>query len=306
MFIRSKRVGDKTYFQVVKGERRGGKVRQVVVLSLGTSPTLADAMKAASRKMRDYQARLDAEPDRDSEAARRYARVVEEQRAFIDKLWALDMDGPAPDDSPGSGTTQDDPVVPEEEEEIGWFAYLKVKAAVASWPDAERYVYREFGPIGEPNIWTAHGIVSQNPLFIVYTRDGCPLFEIERKGPGVLKQATFFESYLEVANTSHIVAHGSYGDQFARVHVIDDRVLKAHAEEKPRWSSWTADWGAWTAGKSNSSDYAVLGIRPGASAAEVKDAYRRKAKATHPDRGGSPEAFRVVQEAYDRLSKVVA
>jgi hypothetical protein len=34
----------------------------------------------------------------------------------------------------------------------------------------------------------------------------------------------------------------------------------------------------------------VLGLQPGASAAEVDDAYRRLAKRWHPDRGGGPEA----------------
>jgi DnaJ-like protein len=34
----------------------------------------------------------------------------------------------------------------------------------------------------------------------------------------------------------------------------------------------------------------VLGLQPGASVAEVEDAYRRLAKRWHPDRGGGPEA----------------
>lgn len=45
--------------------------------------------------------------------------------------------------------------------------------------------------------------------------------------------------------------------------------------------------------------YVILGISPGASADEVKTAYRRLAKAFHPDyyKGGS-ESFREIQEAY--------
>ena len=46
----------------------------------------------------------------------------------------------------------------------------------------------------------------------------------------------------------------------------------------------------------------VLGVRPGASPDEVRAAWRRRARATHPDRGGDEEAFAQVLEAYRRLS----
>ena len=49
----------------------------------------------------------------------------------------------------------------------------------------------------------------------------------------------------------------------------------------------------------------VLGVRPGASAVELHDAYRRLVKLHHPDHNpGSPDAasrFREIQEAYDEL-----
>lgn len=53
----------------------------------------------------------------------------------------------------------------------------------------------------------------------------------------------------------------------------------------------------------NSSDpvgraYEQLGIAPDATATEVRDAYRSRAKETHPDRGGSSEEFKQLQEAY--------
>ena len=51
--------------------------------------------------------------------------------------------------------------------------------------------------------------------------------------------------------------------------------------------------------------YEVLGVKPGASAEELHDAYRRMVKLHHPDRnGGSAEStrrFQEVQEAYDRV-----
>ena len=46
----------------------------------------------------------------------------------------------------------------------------------------------------------------------------------------------------------------------------------------------------------------VLGVRPGASPDEVRAAWRRRARATHPDRGGDEAAFAKVLEAYRRLS----
>ncbi|KAL6867510.1 hypothetical protein ACP4OV_015534 [Aristida adscensionis] len=55
-----------------------------------------------------------------------------------------------------------------------------------------------------------------------------------------------------------------------------------------------------------SSFYDVLGLRPGASAREIKDSYRRLARAVHPDaaaaRPASAEDFIRVHAAYSTLS----
>jgi hypothetical protein len=48
--------------------------------------------------------------------------------------------------------------------------------------------------------------------------------------------------------------------------------------------------------------YEVLGIGEGASGAEVRHAYRRLAKAIHPDRVGDPAQFRLITQAYEVLS----
>jgi len=51
--------------------------------------------------------------------------------------------------------------------------------------------------------------------------------------------------------------------------------------------------------------YAVLNLRPSATLADIKKAFRQQAALHHPDRNTAPEAparFRAVQEAYDVLS----
>nr|WP_305794588.1 J domain-containing protein [Halomarina rubra] len=49
--------------------------------------------------------------------------------------------------------------------------------------------------------------------------------------------------------------------------------------------------------------YDVLGLDPSADQSAVKRAYRERVKETHPDRGGSEEAFKRVTAAYERLSE---
>jgi len=49
------------------------------------------------------------------------------------------------------------------------------------------------------------------------------------------------------------------------------------------------------------SHYETLGLPTNASAKQIKAAYRRAARATHPDHGGDPAAFRLVTLAYEVL-----
>ena len=48
--------------------------------------------------------------------------------------------------------------------------------------------------------------------------------------------------------------------------------------------------------------YRLLGLKRGATKEEVRKAYRRKAKVTHPDKGGSAEAFSALTTAHEVLS----
>lgn len=44
--------------------------------------------------------------------------------------------------------------------------------------------------------------------------------------------------------------------------------------------------------------YAVLGVSPKATPAQIKKAFRQASKRTHPDAGGSPEAFAALKRAH--------
>jgi curved DNA-binding protein CbpA len=48
--------------------------------------------------------------------------------------------------------------------------------------------------------------------------------------------------------------------------------------------------------------YNTLGVHKDATPEQIKGAYRRKAKSSHPDTGGDPEKFHTLQKAYDVLS----
>ncbi|AQL41542.1 ferredoxin [Halorientalis sp. IM1011] len=49
------------------------------------------------------------------------------------------------------------------------------------------------------------------------------------------------------------------------------------------------------------SPFEILGIEPDADDAAVREAYRRRVKEAHPDRGGSAREFQRVKEAYEKI-----
>lgn len=47
--------------------------------------------------------------------------------------------------------------------------------------------------------------------------------------------------------------------------------------------------------------YEILGISPTATVEQIREAYRRASKEHHPDKGGDPDVFHTVREAYETL-----
>jgi hypothetical protein len=60
------------------------------------------------------------------------------------------------------------------------------------------------------------------------------------------------------------------------------------------------------AGASTISIWETLGITARATADDLKRAFRQRALATHPDRGGDAEAFRQVQRAFEEAQRRIA
>lgn len=58
--------------------------------------------------------------------------------------------------------------------------------------------------------------------------------------------------------------------------------------------------------KAQRDPWEVLGLRPGATADEIDAMYRVKAKAAHPDAGGSDEAMAELNDARDRAKAALA
>jgi hypothetical protein len=93
----------------------------------------------------------------------------------------------------------------------------------------------------------------------------------------------------------------------ARLVLVEPRWARAWARillGEPPWPAHAAE-GAPRPGPVVASDpagasiWSILGLGPHATEAEIKQAFRTRALATHPDRGGEAAAFHEVQRAYE-------
>ena len=83
------------------------------------------------------------------------------------------------------------------------------------------------------------------------------------------------------------------------------RVLLGRPPWGGRATTATTDGAAVTT-TSTTSIWETLGITARATADELKRAFRQRALATHPDRGGDAEAFRQVQRAFKEAQRRIA
>jgi hypothetical protein len=77
----------------------------------------------------------------------------------------------------------------------------------------------------------------------------------------------------------------------------------AHSRSNGRSTTTATTDGA---GAPTTSIWETLGITARATADELKRAFRQRALATHPDRGGDAEAFRQVQRAFKEAQRRIA
>jgi hypothetical protein len=78
----------------------------------------------------------------------------------------------------------------------------------------------------------------------------------------------------------------------------------SNAHRRSRGRSTTPPTNAATV--ATTSIWETLGITAHATAADLKRAFRQRALATHPDRGGDAEAFRAVQSAFKEAQRRIA
>ena len=93
-------------------------------------------------------------------------------------------------------------------------------------------------------------------------------------------------------------ARAYYRIQRSRTHsvLVEHELPGVHLGSRLPFETPDLDFGEGT--DPTSAAFAILGLPSGASAGEVKSAYREQVKRVHPDHGGNHEEFRRVREAY--------
>lgn len=82
-----------------------------------------------------------------------------------------------------------------------------------------------------------------------------------------------------------------------------DAYERARLDDPKAIAEWDdlCEWVEQQMQQKHQAEYALLGIEPGATKREIKNAYRRQARRLHPDKGGDAEAFKTMYAAYRRL-----
>ncbi len=111
---------------------------------------------------------------------------------------------------------------------------------------------------------------------------------------------------LEILRARFQALHGLLAEEAVRLGVYVTREAYEgsrwrQGRERPRGSRRRKQGARDAEGRDAAFHFAVLGLPPDATLAQVKVAYREQAKAHHPDQGGDVHAFLQLQEAYEYL-----
>ena len=95
-----------------------------------------------------------------------------------------------------------------------------------------------------------------------------------------------------------------FGDDAESVKLLETYLDRVHSNWRDRADeSSTSNQGTSpdTGRISRDAAYRVLGLKPGASESDLREAYHRLIKRVHPDHGGTAELAAQINEARDRL-----
>ncbi len=109
-------------------------------------------------------------------------------------------------------------------------------------------------------------------------------------------------------------AKGDWTDYLQRTFVLDRAEFETTGKTRRRSRSWSSDtfyatpdiYLAERRSAARPECFVVLGVEFDANEADVKQAFKRLAKKSHPDAGGDPEQFKAVYAAYERAMELLA
>ncbi len=83
---------------------------------------------------------------------------------------------------------------------------------------------------------------------------------------------------------------------------LDNLIHKTEQDKNTAWKTEGVPYGS-TTGHGDLDPFKILGVDMNASYEEVRSAYRKRARQTHPDHGGSSEEFVKVNAAWEAIQR---
>jgi hypothetical protein len=109
------------------------------------------------------------------------------------------------------------------------------------------------------------------------------------------------DQYFDLTTVERVRAFA--GNQEAVIHAFQEEVQRRHAEQQQRHQRRAGPAGNVSQANAGlASCYAALGLRLGASRADVCQAFRTLAKQHHPDLGGSELRMKELNQAYGQIA----